>query len=219
MLGPALGLQQPQAVPQTRGRVAGKLLRGSGPGSAGQQLAGYVCPFSQEGQWHPDLYQNSCWQQSQGNNSPPVLGSNLVCSSGTVTTGKTEVLQQVQRTAMELVKGLELKSYKETKREVGWFSLEKKEAQVRTSCSLWLPDSCMYVPASFRRNRKAVRASLQRIKDVYLWLGIRVLLKHYLLKFLYHFFLLTSCSLWILKTVCLGCSDQKHILAKLCFLF
>ncbi|PKU38619.1 rna-directed dna polymerase from mobile element jockey-like [Limosa lapponica baueri] len=56
----ALGSQQPHAVLQTWGRVAGKLPDGKGPGGVGQQPDEYelaVCPSGQEGQQHPDLYQ------------------------------------------------------------------------------------------------------------------------------------------------------------------
>ena len=60
MLGPALGSQQAQATLQAWGGVAGELPVGTGPGSAGRQLAEYepaVCPGGQEGQRHPGLCQ------------------------------------------------------------------------------------------------------------------------------------------------------------------
>ena len=59
VLGHALG-SQPHATLQARGRVAGKLHGGKGPGSAGLQTAEHepaVCPGGQESQWHPGLYE------------------------------------------------------------------------------------------------------------------------------------------------------------------
>ena len=64
--GPALHSQQPHATLQGWGRVAGKLPKGKGPWSAGQQLAEHepaVCPGGQEGQQHPGFYQEWCGQQ------------------------------------------------------------------------------------------------------------------------------------------------------------
>ena len=58
--GPALGSQQPHAMLQAWGGVAGKLSGGKGPGGAGRQPAEQepaVCPGGQEGQPHPGLYQ------------------------------------------------------------------------------------------------------------------------------------------------------------------
>ena len=60
VLDPALGSQQPQAMLQAWGGVAGKLLGGKGSGGTGQQPAKHepaVCPDDQEAQWHPGLYQ------------------------------------------------------------------------------------------------------------------------------------------------------------------
>ena len=52
MPGPALESQQPHAMLQAWGGVAGKLPVGKGPGGAGRQLAEHepaVCPGSQGG--------------------------------------------------------------------------------------------------------------------------------------------------------------------------
>ena len=60
MPGPALTSQQPHAMVQDWGRVAGKLPSGKGPGGAGQQPAEHeprVGPGGQEGQRHPGLHQ------------------------------------------------------------------------------------------------------------------------------------------------------------------
>ena len=58
--GPAPGSQQPHAMLQAWGGVAGELPREKGPEAVGQQLAEYelvVYPGGQEGKWHPDLCQ------------------------------------------------------------------------------------------------------------------------------------------------------------------
>ena len=60
MPGPALVSQQPHAMLQAWGEVAGKLPGRKGPGVVGQQPAEpepAVCPGGQEGQRHPGLYQ------------------------------------------------------------------------------------------------------------------------------------------------------------------
>jgi len=60
VLGPALCSQQPRAMLQAWGGVAGKLPGRKGPCCVDQQPAEHepaVCPGGQEGQQHPGLYQ------------------------------------------------------------------------------------------------------------------------------------------------------------------
>ena len=60
MPGPALGSQQPHAMLQAWGGLAGKLHGGKGPGGVARQSAEYelaACPGGQEGQQHPGLSQ------------------------------------------------------------------------------------------------------------------------------------------------------------------
>jgi len=57
--------------------VAGKLTDGKGPLCTDGQSAEYepaVCPGGQEGQWHPDLYQEWCGEQDWRSNPASVLG-------------------------------------------------------------------------------------------------------------------------------------------------
>lgn len=55
-----------------------------------------------------------------------ILISNTVLGFGPLTTRKIEVLECVQRRAMDLIKGFKQKSHKEQLRELGLFSLEKR---------------------------------------------------------------------------------------------
>jgi len=66
VLGPAFGSQQPQATLQAWREVAGKLPDGKGPWCSADCASVHepaACLGSQEGQWHPGLYQEWCGEQ------------------------------------------------------------------------------------------------------------------------------------------------------------
>lgn len=88
---------------------------------------------SQEGQWHPGLYQELCGQKDQGRDCAPVLGTaeatpRVLCPVLAPHFKKdTEVLDCVQRRAIEKVEALENLSYEGTELwEPGLLSLEKR---------------------------------------------------------------------------------------------
>lgn len=97
---------------------------------------------TQGADWHQSEYDPACTQSSQEGQRLPGLYQRWYRTSRTVTQfwapyfkKNTEVLEQFQSRAKELVKGLENKFYEEQIKEF-WFSLEKKEAQERPYHSL-----------------------------------------------------------------------------------
>ena len=128
-----LGVNNPHAMLQAWGRVAGKLPSRKGPGGVGQDVAEHepaTCPGGQEGHKHPSSCQKQCGQQDQESNRPLMLSTGEAAPRS-LRSGLGPSLQERHggaaahpRKSSKLVKGLENKSCEELLKELRCFSLE-----------------------------------------------------------------------------------------------
>ncbi|GAB0192422.1 hypothetical protein GRJ2_001707500 [Grus japonensis] len=133
-------LHMGQGNPKRNPRLGGEWIESS-PGEkdlgvlAGDQHEPTMHACSPESQLDPGLHQKKCGQQVKGGDCPLLLCSHetppavLHPALGLQYKTDMDLLEQVQRRAMKLIRGLEHLSSEDRLRELGLVSLEKRRLQ------------------------------------------------------------------------------------------
>ncbi|KAJ7412815.1 hypothetical protein WISP_94520 [Willisornis vidua] len=125
------GLQQVGEMIKDLSEIEQRYMQGPVPGQCFHEPA--VCPCGQEGQWCPGVHYKEHCQVIEAGDPASLLspgGVHLDCCvqfRAPQYKGDMELLEQVQWRVTNVIKGLETLSYEERLRNLGLFSLKKRQ--------------------------------------------------------------------------------------------